>query len=84
MLWWYIPCANEGRQGICVFSYKCKGETINGLCPGGNDFKCCLENNAKEDITLLASNENLFFGLYVVEGGLALIVKLFLVKHILF
>ena len=57
-----IPCASEGRQGICVFSDKCKGETINGLCPGGNDFKCCLENNAKEDITLLASNENLFFG----------------------
>ena len=37
-----IPCTADGRQGSCVFSSQCNGETFSGKCPGGNDFKCCV------------------------------------------
>ncbi|KAH6904001.1 hypothetical protein BKA70DRAFT_1110062 [Coprinopsis sp. MPI-PUGE-AT-0042] len=32
-----------GAAGICRFNSTCEsGRTLTGLCPGPNDFKCCL------------------------------------------
>ena len=39
-----IPCkADDGRTGKCVFTNQCNGEAISGKCPGGSDFKCCVQ-----------------------------------------
>ena len=39
-----IPCkADDGRTGNCVFNNQCSGEAISGKCPGGSDFKCCVQ-----------------------------------------
>ena len=39
-----IPCkADDGRTGKCVFTNQCYGEAISGKCPGGSNFKCCVE-----------------------------------------
>ena len=37
-----ISCRANGKSGKCVFSSQCSGITYSGLCPGGNDFKCCV------------------------------------------
>jgi hypothetical protein len=39
-----IPCTvNDGRKGSCVFTRQCSGELFSGKCPGGSDFKCCVD-----------------------------------------
>ena len=39
-----IPCtADDGRKGNCVFTDKCSGDKISGKCPGGSNFKCCVD-----------------------------------------
>ncbi|KAJ3413933.1 hypothetical protein HDV05_007301 [Chytridiales sp. JEL 0842] len=35
-------CSSGGKSGVCKFVSQCGGTTVTGLCPGGNDFKCCL------------------------------------------
>lgn len=42
-------CQQAGRSGDCRWSDKCGSgrETLSGLCPGPNAFKCCVPN--KED-----------------------------------
>ena len=40
-----ISCkADDGRTGKCLFSDQCLGEAISGKCPGGSDFKCCIQS----------------------------------------
>ena len=40
-----IPCkADDGRTGKCLFADQCRGEAISGKCPGGSDFKCCIQS----------------------------------------
>jgi len=39
-----IPCTYNGQRGSCMFTSECSGQTVSGLCPGGNNFKCCLSN----------------------------------------
>jgi len=44
-----IPCkANDGRSGNCKFTNQCGSnyETISNKCPGGSDFKCCVQKKA--------------------------------------
>jgi GH24 family phage-related lysozyme (muramidase) len=38
-----IGCTASGKSGKCMFESQCTGTTYSGLCPGGNDFKCCVE-----------------------------------------
>jgi len=52
-----IPCKSNGKSGSCMFKSKCSGETVTGLCPGGADFLCCLEDDPiEEDINLTISS----------------------------
>jgi len=37
-----IPCKANGVTGSCMFENQCSGQTVAGLCPGGNNFKCCI------------------------------------------
>ena len=38
-----IPCqSNDGRSGKCTYKNQCSGDIIDGKCPGGSDFKCCV------------------------------------------
>ena len=41
-----IPCSANGKSGKCIFASQCNGESVSGLCPGGNDFKCCLSGGS--------------------------------------
>jgi len=36
-------CSYNGKSGQCKFKSQCKGTTYSGLCPGGNDFLCCID-----------------------------------------
>jgi len=38
-----IPCQTNNLTGSCKFINECDGTTYSGLCPGGNDFKCCVK-----------------------------------------
>ena len=46
-----IPCSANGKTGKCLFSNQCSGETVSGKCPGGNDFKCCLDGDSSDKDT---------------------------------
>jgi len=56
-----IKCCNKkkcvtskGLVGSCMFTSDCKGTSYSGLCPGGNNFKCCVpskNDNKKEKAT---------------------------------
>lgn len=41
-----IPCQADGKSGYCKFVNQCSGTTYSGQCPGGNDFKCCIQNSS--------------------------------------
>ena len=44
-----IPCTvDDGRKGSCLFTSQCNGEIFSGKCPGGSDFKCCV-NTPKDN-----------------------------------
>ena len=43
-----ISCTANGKSGKCVFLNDCQGITYSGLCPGGNDFKCCISTPDSE------------------------------------
>lgn len=48
-----IKCCNKncnvnGKSGQCLFKSQCSGSTYSGLCPGGNDFVCCIGGNNPE------------------------------------
>lgn len=38
-----IKCSTNGNTGKCLFTDQCSKDRADGLCPGGSDFKCCLE-----------------------------------------
>ena len=41
-----ITCtADDGRKGTCVHTSQCSGSTVDGKCPGGSDFKCCVSSD---------------------------------------
>ena len=46
-----IPCSANGKSGKCLFRSQCSGEIADGLCPGGSDFKCCLDGESSQDTT---------------------------------
>jgi len=33
------------RRGTCMNPKDCKGDVIKGLCPGGSDNRCCIEDS---------------------------------------
>jgi len=39
-----IPCKANGSTGNCMFQSECKGTTYSNLCPGGSNFKCCIND----------------------------------------
>jgi len=45
-----ITCNSNGRSGTCMFTDQCDGEKVSGLCPGGNDFKCCIKSQKTEGV----------------------------------
>eukprot|EP00833_Pecoramyces_ruminatium_P008217 jgi/Orpsp1_1/1182249/evm.model.c7180000080502.1 len=53
-----IKCVHEGVTGKCVFTYECDDEKnmVSGLCPGGNDFKCCLGKVTTEGVSYSYQN----------------------------
>lgn len=44
-------CQQAGRSGDCRWEEKCGigSETLTGLCPGLNAFKCCVPKDDKPD-----------------------------------
>lgn len=44
-------CQQAGRSGDCRWEDKCgaSSETLTGLCPGPNAFKCCVPKDDKPD-----------------------------------
>lgn len=44
-------CQQAGRSGDCRWEDKCGAgsETLTGLCPGPNAFKCCVPKDDKPD-----------------------------------
>ena len=55
-----IPCSGNGKTGKCVFSNQCSGDIIDGKCPGGSNFKCCLNGG---------SSSGLYYGPCYYGGG---------------
>jgi len=35
-------CSYNGASGTCMNPSNCNGDVYSGLCPGGNDNKCCI------------------------------------------
>ena len=60
-----IPCSSNGKSGKCIFASQCNGESVSGLCPGGNDFKCCLGGGGSDG----GSSANTYFGPCSGGGG---------------
>ena len=41
-------CSYNGKQGECKFVDDCKnGNVYSGLCPGNNNFKCCIQTTTQ-------------------------------------
>jgi hypothetical protein len=40
-----IKCPKTSNTGKCLFTDQCPGERADGLCPGGSNFKCCLNGD---------------------------------------
>jgi len=44
-----ISCNYNGKSGQCMYTSECnkiKGTYYSGLCPGPNDFKCCISSSS--------------------------------------
>ena len=46
-----ISCSANGKSGKCLFTSQCSGQIVDGQCPGGSDFKCCLGGESSQDNT---------------------------------
>ena len=54
-------CSSGTRSGICINTNtnKCNdGEIVSGLCPGGNNVKCCLNKNDSKGVGTRCSDGN--------------------------
>ena len=39
-----IKCTANGISGKCLFTTQCGGREYPNVCPGGDNFKCCVNN----------------------------------------
>jgi hypothetical protein len=38
-------CGSGGKNGNCRWTSQCSGSTLTGLCPGPDNFKCCIPSS---------------------------------------
>ena len=50
-------CSYNGRQGECKFIGDCKnGDVYSGLCPGNDNFKCCIPKTTTTQVEKCSYN----------------------------
>ena len=64
-----IKCTANGQSGKCMFISQCSGTTYSNLCPGGNDFKCCVDNPPIDIPISSKSLKDLVTSLLLFEEG---------------
>jgi len=62
-----ISCtADDGRSGKCKFTSQCEGESVNGKCPGGSNFKCCVPRKKTTSTTSTSSSTSSKFKYFTI------------------
>ena len=67
-------CTVNGLVGQCKFTSACTGTSYSGACPGGNDFKCCVNKPPDKNLgaKIVAKAREYINKLDYVYGGASL------------
>ncbi|PVF97262.1 hypothetical protein CPB86DRAFT_775369 [Serendipita vermifera] len=56
-----IKCCTKtscSTNGNCRWTSQCSGSTLTGLCPGPDNFKCCIPSSSSTSTTTSSSSNN--------------------------